>query len=88
MKTLLTLTKTNADGRVVETRKQYVRSFNKNFMSCSISHTPRYSRLLPALFYDISGGIRYIDVQTPASGYGFRRSSPIFLLLLLGVKHR
>jgi hypothetical protein len=40
----------------------------------------------PRTIYDITGGIRHIDVQSPVSGYGYRRLKPNLLIASPGGK--
>jgi hypothetical protein len=80
VKTLLTLTKTNRCGNVVNTRKQYVRSFTENLMELLYIAHAQVQSAAPRTVYDITGGYRNIDVQSPGSGYGYRRLKPNLLI--------
>lgn len=86
MKTLLTLTKSDRQGRVIETRKQYVRSFTEYLMELLYIAHAQIQSAAPRTIYDITGGVRYTDVQSPTSGYGFRRLKPNLLIASPGGK--
>jgi len=86
MKTLLTLTKTDRQGKLIETRKQNVRSFTRNLMELLYIAHAQIQSAAPRTIYDITGGIRHIDVQSPVSGYGYRRLKPNLLIASPGGK--
>jgi hypothetical protein len=86
MKTLLTLTKINKQDRIIETRKQPVRSFTRNLMELLYIAHARIQSAAPRTIYDITGGIRNIDVQSPSGGIGYRRLKPNLLVASPGGK--
>jgi hypothetical protein len=86
MKTLLTLNKMDKQGRVIETRKQYVRSFTQYLMELLYIAHAQVQSAGPRTLYDITSGYRNADVQAVSSGYGFRRNKPNLLIASPGGK--
>ncbi|MDO8614515.1 MAG: hypothetical protein Q7T33_02110 [Dehalococcoidia bacterium] len=86
MKTLLAINRIDRGGRVVETRKQHVRSFTQYLMELLYIAHAQIQSAAPRTIYDITGGYRTADVQSPASGYGYRRNKPSLLVASPGGK--
>ncbi|WP_149867366.1 hypothetical protein [Dehalococcoides mccartyi] len=63
-----------------------MRSFTRNLMELLYIAHARIQSAAPRTVYDITGGIRNIDVQSPSSGYGYRRLKPNLLAASPGGK--